>query len=112
MKKARRTFSWLLRPQALIGFAVVCLGLSGLGLLGRPVGSGTDSVATATPSFPPSATSSINCNVKPCVALTFDDGPQPQVTPQVLNILARHQIKSTFFVIGVHVPGNEALLQR
>lgn len=34
------------------------------------------------------------------VALTFDDGPDPEVTPQVLDILARHHVHATFFCIG------------
>ncbi len=34
------------------------------------------------------------------VTLTFDDGPDPEVTPQVLDILARHQVRATFFCIG------------
>ncbi|WP_305788699.1 polysaccharide deacetylase family protein [Symbioplanes lichenis] len=34
------------------------------------------------------------------VALTFDDGPDPAYTPQVLHILRKHHIKATFFVIG------------
>ncbi|HSW66062.1 MAG TPA: polysaccharide deacetylase family protein [Bacillota bacterium] len=53
-----------------------------------------------------------DCVQTPCLALTFDDGPQPQVTPQVLDILARHHVHATFFLIGLHVPGNEALVQR
>jgi hypothetical protein len=36
------------------------------------------------------------------VALTFDDGPSPY-TAQVLDILARYQVKATFFVIGQNV---------
>ncbi len=36
----------------------------------------------------------------PEVALTFDDGPQPTVTPQVLAILRRFHIKATFFSVG------------
>ncbi|MGH8274280.1 MAG: polysaccharide deacetylase family protein [Gammaproteobacteria bacterium] len=35
-----------------------------------------------------------------CVALTFDDGPDPEVTPRVLDALARHGAHATFFVIG------------
>lgn len=35
-----------------------------------------------------------------CVALTFDDGPDPEVTPQVLDVLARHRAHASFFVIG------------
>ena len=34
------------------------------------------------------------------IALTFDDGPDPQWTPLVLAALARHQVPGTFFVIG------------
>lgn len=34
------------------------------------------------------------------IALTFDDGPHPQYTPQILDILAREKVKATFFVIG------------
>ena len=34
------------------------------------------------------------------IALTIDDGPDPVVTPQVLDILDRHDVKATFFCIG------------
>ena len=34
------------------------------------------------------------------VAITIDDGPDPEVTPQVLDILDRYQAKATFFCIG------------
>ena len=34
------------------------------------------------------------------VALTFDDGPSPTYTPQVLRILDKHDIKATFSVVG------------
>ncbi len=34
------------------------------------------------------------------VAITIDDGPDPQVTPQVLDILDRYHVKATFFCIG------------
>lgn len=36
----------------------------------------------------------------PVVALSFDDGPHPSFTPQVLDILDRHDAKATFFLIG------------
>ncbi len=36
----------------------------------------------------------------PLVALSFDDGPHPAFTPQVLEILKRHEAKATFFLIG------------
>ena len=34
------------------------------------------------------------------IALTFDDGPHPVHTPEILDILAEYGIKATFFVIG------------
>lgn len=46
------------------------------------------------------------------VALTFDDGPDPKFTPAVLDILARHKVKATFFLIGAQVERNPELVQR
>ncbi len=46
------------------------------------------------------------------VALTIDDGPDPLVTPLILDVLERHGAHATFFVISDRVPGNEALLRR
>lgn len=39
---------------------------------------------------------------KGTVALTFDDGPSPIYTPQVLAILKKYDIKATFFVVGAN----------
>ncbi len=68
----------------------------------------------------------VGCHVKPCnysvappdkitskkIALTFDDGPSAETTPAILDVLDKHHIKATFFVLGKNVAGNEALLQR
>jgi len=43
------------------------------------------------------------------VALTIDDGPDPQVTPQVLDLLDRHAVKATFFCIGAQARRYPAL---
>jgi peptidoglycan/xylan/chitin deacetylase (PgdA/CDA1 family) len=37
------------------------------------------------------------------IALTFDDGPHPRDTPQVLGALAKHKVQATFFLIGQSV---------
>jgi len=37
------------------------------------------------------------------IYLTFDDGPVPEVTPQVLDILEKYNIKATFFNVGENV---------
>lgn len=39
-------------------------------------------------------------DIRPKVALTFDDGPNESFTPQVLDILKDHSIQATFFVVG------------
>jgi chitin deacetylase len=46
------------------------------------------------------------------IALTFDDGPWPESTAQVLDILKKNQIKATFFVIGQNVKNFPNLLKQ
>lgn len=41
-----------------------------------------------------------NRSAQKCIALTFDDGPHPKYTPQILDILDKYNAKATFFVIG------------
>ncbi len=46
------------------------------------------------------------------VALTFDDGPDPAWTPQILDVLKRDHAPATFFVTGTNALGQRALLNR
>ncbi|WP_168188639.1 polysaccharide deacetylase family protein [Thermoflavimicrobium daqui] len=46
------------------------------------------------------------------VALTFDDGPDPRYTKQVLEILKQNDIKATFFLIGQHVKQHPDLVKQ
>ena len=46
------------------------------------------------------------------VALSFDDGPDPVYTPQVLDILSRHGARATFFLIGERAQRHPALVAR
>ena len=46
------------------------------------------------------------------VALTIDDGPDPAVTPAVLDLLARHGVRATFFCIGERVARHPELARR
>lgn len=48
---------------------------------------------------------------EPVLALTLDDGPDPEATPAILEVLARHGVRATFFLIADRVEGNEALVQ-
>jgi peptidoglycan/xylan/chitin deacetylase (PgdA/CDA1 family) len=45
------------------------------------------------------------------VALTFDDGPSPEYTPQILALLRKHGVKATFCLIGVNVRSHPDLVQ-
>lgn len=44
--------------------------------------------------------------------LTFDDGPDPTYTPRLLDLLARHQAKASFFLVGQRVERHPELVQR
>ncbi|MDF2503743.1 polysaccharide deacetylase family protein [Clostridium sp.] len=44
--------------------------------------------------------------------LTFDDGPSPTVTPQVLDVLKSQGVQATFFVIGASAEKNPDILRR
>ncbi len=46
------------------------------------------------------------------VALTFDDGPDPQRTPAVLDLLARQGVRATFFVVGARAEAHPELVRR
>jgi peptidoglycan/xylan/chitin deacetylase (PgdA/CDA1 family) len=48
------------------------------------------------------------------VSLSFDNGPDPHITPQVLDILAKHRVKASFFVVGqkLSTPAGRKLAER
>jgi len=46
------------------------------------------------------------------VFLTFDDGPSSNVTPKILDVLKKEDIKATFFVLGTMVKSNPEVLKR
>jgi peptidoglycan/xylan/chitin deacetylase (PgdA/CDA1 family) len=46
------------------------------------------------------------------VALTFDDGPDPITTPRLLDLLAHHRVKATFFLVGRKVADCPDLVKR
>ncbi|MEV0192907.1 polysaccharide deacetylase family protein [Kitasatospora purpeofusca] len=48
----------------------------------------------------------------PLVALTFDDGPHPEYTPQVLDVLARYDAPAAFFCIGLHALAHPGVVRR
>jgi len=46
------------------------------------------------------------------IFLTFDDGPLPEYTPQLLDLLARRRVKATFFVLGQELERHPSLAER
>jgi len=48
----------------------------------------------------------------PTLYLTFDDGPDPEVTPQVLEILKKFNAHATFFVVGENVQKHPEVIQK
>jgi len=46
------------------------------------------------------------------LALTFDDGPNPAWTPRLLDILASHDVRATFFLVGSHAQAEPELARR
>ena len=45
------------------------------------------------------------------IALTFDDGPHPEITPKVLKLLEKHKVPATFFCVGKHINNHSHIVQ-
>jgi peptidoglycan/xylan/chitin deacetylase (PgdA/CDA1 family) len=63
------------------------------------------------PKEPPITFSSVHVD-GPYIAMTFDDGPSATLTPKLLDILAAHHMKVTFFVLGEMVAEHPEILAR
>src|SRR5712692_9570134 len=48
----------------------------------------------------------------PTIYLTYDDGPNPTTTPDLLDVLARERVHATFFLIDRHITDDSAPLVR
>ena len=95
--------------------------LGGTVLFGTPLGAAIPAAAFAAVMtdgiFRPSSgtfypTVSNGPRDRPAVALTFDDGPDEQVTPAVLDLLAKAGAQATFFTIGRNLERNLVLGRR
>jgi peptidoglycan-N-acetylglucosamine deacetylase len=85
-------------------FAVGGVAGAGAGIAAQPAVTAEGPTArTATPTGPGLYAAAVTFRTEPAtriVALTIDDGPTPEWTPQVLAILRRHGAKATFFRVG------------
>lgn len=77
-----------------------CSSGSGVGMAGAPL---RNTVSPRLPNNIPSGaqTSYTKINSQaPVIAMTFDDGPHPSLTPRLLRVLKERNIKATFYVVG------------
>ena len=65
----------------------------------------------STPAEPQITFNSVHVD-GPFVAMTFDDGPSAKLTPKLLDLLAAHHMKATFFVVGENAADHPEILQR
>jgi peptidoglycan/xylan/chitin deacetylase (PgdA/CDA1 family) len=113
MRAVKNNFGWMSHPTLLVSVVSLCLFFGALGSsLARPLPP-----PTKIPPVPHVKAAELlaptpDCAAVPCLALTFDDGPDSTATPMILDVLARNQVKATFFVVGSHVAGREPILQR
>jgi len=79
-----------------------------------PAAEQSDRVAPAPSASPASAQITFESVYVdgPYIALTFDDGPNANLTPKLLNMLAAHHFKATFFVVGQNAADHPDILRR
>jgi peptidoglycan-N-acetylglucosamine deacetylase len=113
MRRLDQGYPW--RPAPLVWFSMLVLAACAATAAAQPalwpwalgaVG-GTFLLLTAAVFWPRGQLLGVNLVRLPAAAvarrevcLTFDDGPDPEVTPQVLDLLDRHQAKASFFCVG------------
>jgi peptidoglycan/xylan/chitin deacetylase (PgdA/CDA1 family) len=72
---------------------------------------GTEGPVAPRPPRAPANYRSVNTS-RPVVALTFDDGPHPELTPKLLDILRQQGVRATFYVIGRSVDAYPEIARR
>ncbi len=112
-RRRRVSPSWIVAGVLLLGFAA-SLTVAGIGSarVGNDAGAhppvGTDTVPQSVRDGGPwvdaisQPVTSRNLPTK-TIALTFDDGPDPTWTPEIVAVLRKHHVPGTFFVVGSNV---------
>jgi peptidoglycan/xylan/chitin deacetylase (PgdA/CDA1 family) len=98
--------------RCLLFFCFLTLGITfSLGAEPTPAKRTAARGSRATPEEPSITFSSVHVD-GPYIAMTFDDGPSATLTPKLLDLLAAHHIKATFFVIGENVAEHPEIVAR
>lgn len=82
------------------GASAIAVGLAGVTALGA--------VHPRTQIFGPTV---CRTNRPEKLAITFDDGPNPAITPKLLDLLAKHNAKATFFLVGKYARESPGLVK-
>lgn len=75
-----------------------------------PPGSASATAPTKQPQY--TSTGALRRTGTEAVALTFDDGPDPQNTPAILDLLKQQEVKATFCLVGFRARDNPDLVRR
>jgi peptidoglycan/xylan/chitin deacetylase (PgdA/CDA1 family) len=78
----------------------------------RPLPPADKVLRLGRPAFLPISTVACVSTTDPVVSLTFDDGPDPEFTPGILDALAAHGVKATFFVMVEPAEAHPELIGR
>ncbi|HSX07658.1 MAG TPA: polysaccharide deacetylase family protein [Candidatus Saccharimonadales bacterium] len=120
MRRAKRIVHAARRPQLLaILAALVLLALSlRVTPVPRPPKIQSQAPAIALPvavtGVHPASTGKpgVDCAKMQCLVLSFDDGPNPITTPQILTILEQNQVRADFFVVGLRAATMPEIVHR
>jgi peptidoglycan-N-acetylglucosamine deacetylase len=94
-------------------FGMVSLAIAEDTPAARPSPSPTPAASPEASTGTPKPATWFSANVDgPYIAMTFDDGPSPETTPRLLDILKERNIKVTFFMIGQNAERNPAIVKR
>ena len=101
--------SWRRRARAFVPALLLLFALAGWMLPAAPgPAAEADAVLEAGEGEP--------CPTVPAgqklIALTFDDGPHPVCTKELLDGLRERNVKASFFLLGENIPGNEQLIRQ
>ncbi|MEJ2860096.1 polysaccharide deacetylase family protein [Actinomycetospora flava] len=103
--------------RSLLFFVVALAGTAVVSFIGSFAGAADRGELALGPRYTPTAADAAlpaapDRRPGPRVALTFDDGPSPQITPFVLDVLQAKRVRATFFVQGENAERHPELVRR